>query len=104
IALKNDKVDVTVWRSECGKDGKFTIKQAYKDLCDNDEVVIWHKCEYSAEVWAKIKVKAGIQIVNIGWNELVEEMSVLYCGNSIDSIIRRLSFAACVYLIWQERN
>nr|GFB47592.1 hypothetical protein [Tanacetum cinerariifolium] len=60
---------------------------------------LFFQCEYSAEVWAKIKVKAGIQIVNIGWNELVEEMFALYCGNSIDSIIRRLSYAVCTNLI-----
>ncbi|GJZ07560.1 RNA-directed DNA polymerase, eukaryota, reverse transcriptase zinc-binding domain protein [Tanacetum coccineum] len=117
IPFNHDKVDETVWRSKCGKDGKFTIKQAYKDLCDSSDVVKWHKmiwftqnipkhsfilwiavqnrlvtqdkvrrwgsidmmvcplckkdmdshqhlffqCEYSAEVWERIKVKAGIQ-------------------------------------------
>ncbi|GJW16459.1 RNA-directed DNA polymerase, eukaryota, reverse transcriptase zinc-binding domain protein [Tanacetum coccineum] len=160
IPFNHDKVDETVWRSKCGKDGKFTIKQAYKDLCDSSDVVKWHKmiwftrnipkhsfilwmamqnrlvtqdkvrrwglidmmvcplckkdmdsyqhlffqCEYSAEVWERIKVKAGIQTDKTGWNDLVDDMSELYCGNSIDSIIRRLSLAACVYLIWQERN
>ncbi|GKF52255.1 reverse transcriptase zinc-binding domain-containing protein, partial [Tanacetum coccineum] len=156
----NDKMDETVWRSKSGIDGKFTIRQAYKDLCDNVEIVKWHKviwfsqnipkhsfilwmavqnrlvtqdkvrkwgsfdmmacllckkemdshqhlffqCDYSAEVWAKIKEKAGIQTTKWEWDEIVEEMTTMYCGNSIDSIIRRISFAADVYLIWQERN
>ncbi|GJS57654.1 hypothetical protein Tco_0652438 [Tanacetum coccineum] len=37
IDLNNDKVDMISWRSKGGKDGKFTIKQAYHDLCSNDE-------------------------------------------------------------------
>ncbi|GJW94139.1 reverse transcriptase zinc-binding domain-containing protein [Tanacetum coccineum] len=65
---------------------------------------LFFQCEYFAEVWERIKVKAGIQTDKTGWNDLVDDMSKLYCGNSIDSIIRRLSLAACVYLIWQERN
>nr|GEW39573.1 hypothetical protein [Tanacetum cinerariifolium] len=34
----------------------------------------------------------------------VEKRDDLYCGNSINGIIRRLSRVACVYLIWQEKN
>ncbi|GJR36527.1 hypothetical protein Tco_1212211 [Tanacetum coccineum] len=58
----------------------------------------------SLAIEAKIKEKAGIQTTNWEWDEIVEEMTIMYCGNSIDSIIRRISFAAGVYLIWQERN
>ncbi|GJX62049.1 hypothetical protein Tco_0294949 [Tanacetum coccineum] len=38
------------------------------------------------------------------WNMIINHMASIYCGNSIDSVIRRMSLAACVYLIWQERN
>ncbi|GJZ66993.1 hypothetical protein Tco_0630233 [Tanacetum coccineum] len=39
-----------------------------------------------------------------GWEDIVNTFSDMYCGNFINSIIRRLSLATCVYLIWQERN
>ncbi|GKB96868.1 hypothetical protein Tco_0983005, partial [Tanacetum coccineum] len=38
------------------------------------------------------------------WNDIIDKFSEMYCGNSIDSIVRRLGLATCVYLIWQERN
>ncbi|GKE16406.1 hypothetical protein Tco_1423983 [Tanacetum coccineum] len=38
------------------------------------------------------------------WNMIISPMSRMYCGSSIGSVIRRVGFAACVYLIWQERN
>ncbi|PWA77472.1 reverse transcriptase domain, Reverse transcriptase zinc-binding domain protein [Artemisia annua] len=38
------------------------------------------------------------------WKNIVSNMTLMYNGSSIDSIIRRLGLAASVYLIWQERN
>ncbi|GKB53018.1 RNA-directed DNA polymerase, eukaryota, reverse transcriptase zinc-binding domain protein, partial [Tanacetum coccineum] len=37
-------------------------------------------------------------------NGIVADMSRKFNGNSINSIVRRLCFAASVYLVWQERN
>ncbi|GKC68404.1 RNA-directed DNA polymerase, eukaryota, reverse transcriptase zinc-binding domain protein [Tanacetum coccineum] len=65
---------------------------------------LFFQCEYAASFWSKVQAKVGMLNANLGWSELVGKFSDMYCGNSIDSIIRRLSLAACVYLVWQERN
>ncbi|GJU42836.1 hypothetical protein Tco_1195793 [Tanacetum coccineum] len=65
---------------------------------------LFFQCEYAKDFWTKVRIKVGILNTNLGWNELVGKIADMYCGNSIDSIIRRLSIAASVYLIWQERN
>ncbi|GJT13483.1 RNA-directed DNA polymerase, eukaryota, reverse transcriptase zinc-binding domain protein [Tanacetum coccineum] len=131
VVLDTDKEDSIMWRSRKGKDMKFSIKQAYQDLSSTNDDVNWYKMvwfsqnipKYSFILWLavqnrlvthyKIKkwgsydlmiVKVGIKIVNMEWNQTVDSISDMYCGNYIVSIIRRLSIAACVYLIWQERN
>ena len=38
------------------------------------------------------------------WQTLIGKIASLYNGNSINSVVRRLSLATCVYMIWQERN
>ena len=38
------------------------------------------------------------------WNETVDTTANMDSGSTIKSIIRRLSLAASVYLIWRERN
>nr|GEX12125.1 RNA-directed DNA polymerase, eukaryota, reverse transcriptase zinc-binding domain protein [Tanacetum cinerariifolium] len=65
---------------------------------------LFFQCEYAANMWDRVKTKAGIKIAALEWNEIMDAISHMYYGNSIVSIIRRLSIAACVYLIWQERN
>ncbi|GJV80028.1 RNA-directed DNA polymerase, eukaryota, reverse transcriptase zinc-binding domain protein [Tanacetum coccineum] len=40
----------------------------------------------------------------LNWSGIVDEFVDMYCGNDINSIIRRMSLAASVYLIWHERN
>ncbi|GJT75328.1 hypothetical protein Tco_1042053 [Tanacetum coccineum] len=55
--------------------------------------------------YGSCKVKNGFFQLGQKWGKMIiSHMSSLYCGNSIDSVIRRVGFAACVYLIWQERN
>ncbi|GKD89801.1 RNA-directed DNA polymerase, eukaryota, reverse transcriptase zinc-binding domain protein [Tanacetum coccineum] len=91
IRLDNNKEDELVWKSRKGKEGKYTIRQAYNDL----------RMDYDEDL---VMGKIGIQFPKMEWNDLVNMMAGLYNGNAIASIIRRLGFAASVYLIWQERN
>ncbi|GJZ46362.1 hypothetical protein Tco_0593958 [Tanacetum coccineum] len=56
------------------------------------------------QFWKFAMSRMGVQIGQMDWNMIISHMSSLYCGNSIDSVIRRVGFSACVYLIWQERN
>ncbi|GKB97479.1 hypothetical protein Tco_0983616 [Tanacetum coccineum] len=69
--------DNVVWKRENGKLCKFSVKQAYEDLLEVTEDVEWWKM-----IWLSQNIPK----------------------NSINSIIRRISLAASVYMIWQERN
>nr|GEU98059.1 RNA-directed DNA polymerase, eukaryota, reverse transcriptase zinc-binding domain protein [Tanacetum cinerariifolium] len=48
--------------------------------------------------------KVGMACNNYKLNEIAAGLSKKTNGNYIDSIIRRICFAASVYLVWQERN
>ena len=63
------------------------------------------KCNFSNELWNKVLEKIqGQQWGDLEWQTLIEKLASLYNGNSINSVMRRLSLASCVYMIWQERN
>ncbi|GKA24381.1 hypothetical protein Tco_0710414, partial [Tanacetum coccineum] len=91
IQLDSNKDDHLIWRSKNRNDRKFSVGQAYQDLCCNDES-------------GKVKDKMEISNDSRNWTDIVKDFSTMYCGNSINSIIRRLCLAAYVYLIWPERN
>ncbi|PWA58483.1 RNA-directed DNA polymerase, eukaryota, Reverse transcriptase zinc-binding domain protein [Artemisia annua] len=76
-------------------------------LCYNDmdsHSHLFFKCKYAGQFWGKVLVNIEINCGNMEWNEIVNEFARKFNGNSIGSVIRRLSLAASVYLIWQERN
>ena len=159
IVLDNSKSVSMVWKGKNGKEGDFSVRQAYCDLSDGD-MVNWHKtvwfsqnipkhafvlrlavknklltqdkikqwgsydmmvcplcycnsdshnhlffqCSYTSQFWEKVKVKLNLKCNAMEWNDIMDEVSKMYNGDSIESIIRRLGLAASVYLIWQERN
>ncbi|GJY54256.1 RNA-directed DNA polymerase, eukaryota, reverse transcriptase zinc-binding domain protein [Tanacetum coccineum] len=77
-----------------------------KDIVDNG-VYMWLE-EWIAK-YPDLALHHRIALNNnkedtIVWRSKSEKIYDMYCGNSTDSIIRRLSLAACVYLIWQEMN
>ncbi|GJV27714.1 putative reverse transcriptase domain-containing protein [Tanacetum coccineum] len=76
-------------------------------LCKNDAESHSHlffECEYSKTFWSKVVDKVRMACNNYKLNEIVAGLLKKTNGNSIDSIIRRICFAASVYLVWQERN
>ncbi|GJV03207.1 hypothetical protein Tco_1336776, partial [Tanacetum coccineum] len=107
ITLDISKSDELVWRSRSGKESKFSIKQAYDDLKGRVEEDIdlhqhlFFQCQYANQFWAKAKSKIGVNFDDMNWNDLINFVSNLYNGNSINSVVRRLGIAACVYLIWR---
>ncbi|GKC66612.1 hypothetical protein Tco_1099210 [Tanacetum coccineum] len=56
------------------------------------------------KVWNEIARKMNLQKVNYKWDDIVNELTGKKNGNNIWSAMRRLSLAAVVYYIWQERN
>ncbi|GJR54006.1 hypothetical protein Tco_1404527 [Tanacetum coccineum] len=85
IQIDQRKDDSTVWRSKNGNERNYV-------------------CKFSEVLWNKVMNKIEIPTIIRNWKEIVDDFSDMYCGNSINSIIRRLSLDACVYLLWQERN
>ncbi|GJZ03525.1 hypothetical protein Tco_0536800 [Tanacetum coccineum] len=61
---------------------------------------LFFECEYSKSFWGKALEKMGVFVSTYKWNNIVDEMSRRYNGNSVNSIIRRLCFAASVYIRW----
>ncbi|GJZ20771.1 RNA-directed DNA polymerase, eukaryota, reverse transcriptase zinc-binding domain protein [Tanacetum coccineum] len=65
---------------------------------------LFFKCEFSKDVWEKIKKFADIKSMQSNWIDIIQEISNLGNGNNIGSVVRGLILAASVYYIWQERN
>ncbi|GJU50290.1 RNA-directed DNA polymerase, eukaryota, reverse transcriptase zinc-binding domain protein [Tanacetum coccineum] len=76
-------------------------------LCCQDAEDLDHlmfKCEFASEVWNKISVIADMQINSTDMKVLIHHLSEAGNGNNIQSVIRKMAFAAAVYGIWSERN
>ncbi|GKD39370.1 ribonuclease H-like domain-containing protein, partial [Tanacetum coccineum] len=74
----------------------------YEDMDSHEH--LFFECKFSNCLWNMVKMKIKFQSVDIKWKDLISKLSNLQNGNSIGSIVGRLCLAACVYLIWQERN
>ncbi|PWA73271.1 RNA-directed DNA polymerase, eukaryota, Reverse transcriptase zinc-binding domain protein [Artemisia annua] len=68
----------------------------WKDLCIYKRIV-------EDKAWVLIWIHTNI-CSSPEWGETVSRYAAMDSGNNIKSIIRRLSFAPSVYLIWKERN
>ncbi|PWA58056.1 RNA-directed DNA polymerase, eukaryota, Reverse transcriptase zinc-binding domain protein [Artemisia annua] len=66
---------------------------------------LFFKCKFSNELWKKVLEKIQEQQWGeLEWQTLIGKIASMYNGNSINSVVRRLCLATCVYMIWQERN
>ena len=65
---------------------------------------LFFECEFSNQLWKNLQLKLGIKGNEQSWERTVNKLAEMYNGNSIGSVLRRISLAACVYFIWQERN
>ncbi|GJY44923.1 hypothetical protein Tco_0433136 [Tanacetum coccineum] len=96
--------DKVLWKRENGK--LYKIKQwgSYDvmkcPLCINDtdsHSHLFFECEFSKTIWEKVTWKTGVNGKETNWNNNVEAFAKKWNGNSINSIIRRISLAASVY-------
>ncbi|GJS36277.1 hypothetical protein Tco_0534659 [Tanacetum coccineum] len=62
---------------------------------DHNDVLRWRKRDGSL---------GDFSCDDMDWKAIVLKLSNMQNVNNIGSIVRRLCFASCVYLIWQERN
>ncbi|GJW84566.1 RNA-directed DNA polymerase, eukaryota, reverse transcriptase zinc-binding domain protein [Tanacetum coccineum] len=65
---------------------------------------LFFQCVYSKEVWNRMDTMMNMDKIDYQWNEVVSELLKYKHGKNIWSAVRRISFAAMIYYIWQERN
>lgn len=76
-------------------------------LCNEDSDSHQHlffACNYAKQFWNRVCLKTGLHWDEWDWNDTIRRQAGMEHGNNITSIIRRISIAASVYLIWRERN
>ncbi|PWA79019.1 ATPase, F1/V1/A1 complex, alpha/beta subunit, Zinc knuckle CX2CX4HX4C [Artemisia annua] len=55
-------------------------------------------------IWNDFKKRIDKETLPNRWEDVIQYMIKLKCNQSINSILRRIGLAACVYFIWNERN
>lgn len=74
----------------------------YEDMDSHQHLLF--DCRYAKQLWSKVCLKIGLYWGEMEWNDTVNFFAAMENENTINSIIRRLSLAASVYLVWIERN
>ncbi|GJW67845.1 RNA-directed DNA polymerase, eukaryota, reverse transcriptase zinc-binding domain protein [Tanacetum coccineum] len=101
---KSSQMDKLMRKDNNGNLSQFSVKKAYEDLRENSDEVKWWKCTYSKSIWEKFRSILRISRNSVDWKEIVKDLGTMRNGKNISSVIRRICVAACVYMIWQERN
>ncbi|PWA42372.1 reverse transcriptase zinc-binding domain-containing protein [Artemisia annua] len=85
--------------------GLYTVNRC--PLCHNDNEDLQHlffQCNFSSEVWSEAKEMAEINYEERNWQELIRRFVNDCVNKNIGWVVRRLTLAASIYFIWQERN
>ncbi|GJS99508.1 RNA-directed DNA polymerase, eukaryota, reverse transcriptase zinc-binding domain protein [Tanacetum coccineum] len=67
---------------------------------DIEDTAVWVS---ENEVWHELQNLLNVRLSD-SWNQIISEMEALPLNRNIWSIVRRITFNAAVYFIWQERN
>ncbi|PWA61128.1 ankyrin repeat-containing domain, PGG domain protein [Artemisia annua] len=107
--IRHDKRDECKWKTNDGKEVKFSIKDVWEDLREKREKVAWWKMIWFSQcltdkIWRKLLHKLKLKVQANHWNDIVKEIGNMKCNNSIGSVLRRISLGEVVYNIWKERN
>ena len=76
-------------------------------LCQHAQETANHllfECPYSKELWLRIMNLCGFAQAPFTWNIVFPWCVTNFKGKSFISLICQLSFCACIYHIWKERN
>ncbi|XP_019242144.1 PREDICTED: uncharacterized protein LOC109222223 [Nicotiana attenuata] len=76
-------------------------------LCQREIETVQHlffECELTATIWQQLLKWQGIQRTKLGWKEELAWIERRAKGRSGGAELCRMSLAAAVYHIWQERN
>lgn len=76
-------------------------------LCSREQECIDHlffECDFSKEIWSRILKWQRIHRQLKLWQEEIEWANIEMRSNNPTAKVFRMTFAGCVYYIWQERN
>ncbi|GJZ50309.1 hypothetical protein Tco_0604499 [Tanacetum coccineum] len=105
VPVLNDYPDMPIWVDNDGNERKFSTNTVWRDVREADSHKhLFFKCAYAQKIWKKVCELANTKIKEDKWEDIVNVMSNLKDRRNIWGTIRRLSLAATVYYIWQERN
>nr|GEU82219.1 hypothetical protein [Tanacetum cinerariifolium] len=116
-----------VWFSQCIPRHSFMLWLAFLDrLKTHDNMHHWDKyenllcvlcgkvldcrnhlffeCKFPNAVWCRLNVMVKLDHAPCRWNDILKYLLNRPLNKSIWSILQRLVFGACIYIIWQERN
>ncbi|GJQ98638.1 RNA-directed DNA polymerase, eukaryota, reverse transcriptase zinc-binding domain protein [Tanacetum coccineum] len=102
IPQLTNNLDIPVWISNDGNEGKFSTNRMWKDvrgMKGDPHDHLSFNYDYAKDVWKRVKEKA-----KMNWKDMVMEISKWKCKRGGWGTIRKLCFAAAVYYLWQERN
>ncbi|XP_021975493.1 uncharacterized protein LOC110870620 [Helianthus annuus] len=65
---------------------------------------LFFECNFSTEVWLKVRLKVGMVSVQPKWNDISNWLLEQSKPKTVAGFTARLVVAATAYCIWQERN
>ena len=71
---------------------------------NEDHNHLFFECSYTKAIWWDVCDRCDIPRMTKGWDEWVRWATGSWHGKSFVNFSRKLSFAATVYHVWQERN
>ncbi|GKC07260.1 retrovirus-related pol polyprotein from transposon TNT 1-94, partial [Tanacetum coccineum] len=119
--LKNDVKDIVKWKGDNDE-----LVPLSNRLLTQDKIMAWGTktgllcslckkvndshdhlfflCDYSKDMWNRLAPMMNMTRTVYKWDEVVTDLLKFKHGKNIWSVMRRISFAAMIYYIWQERN
>ncbi|XP_071719077.1 uncharacterized protein [Rutidosis leptorrhynchoides] len=85
----------------------YPLKTFQCELCGKEADSINHLffgCEYSKAVWLEVKKLLLFRGLPTNIHAIVQKIAVFSYRNQIWDVINRITIAATVYNVWQERN
>jgi hypothetical protein len=71
---------------------------------NEDHNHLFFECSYTKAIWWDVCDRCDIPRMTKGWDEWIQWATVTWHDKSFINFSRKLSFAATVYHVWQERN
>ncbi|GJR31762.1 RNA-directed DNA polymerase, eukaryota, reverse transcriptase zinc-binding domain protein [Tanacetum coccineum] len=89
---------IMVWNKD------HNMKCALCNSCPDSHEHLFFKYDFSKKVWNEFNRRMMNKRCCYEWKEITRNLAKQYRDRSMDSVVGRIMFGACVYFVWQERN